>query len=701
MKRTLRAIALAAALTSAFECSVLAQISDDPRSKTLTICTRRGSLSLRVNYGDPWKIDRFEVRGHEVLDPSAGITTGLKIDGTWQNWGTSPKTRVIATRDITSSGSDPFFREIGTVITPVDDEGRAFSERWAFRLRGETIEWTVDRFVKKPIHADEVSFAHCSFKDASTWSGAILGTGGVAWSPRFESPQATLGVHTGKAILWSRERDDALEFEAVPNANYVSALRFTSQRSGALEMSLAITPDRLATRHGVARFLPDRADVWQPIEIEPYATSVTLRLHARRYASKFDRGELNGVDESSVRELMNTIARYGVVDDTFMGSNGWNGVALHEPWIAQLGIAIDDANYVASFAKTMNEERDHAMAKDGRVKSRWTSNANDAEPGTYDELGYYEAQWGRLLDSQTSYVINAADQFDLSGDIDWMRGQKEPCERALEFLLRRDADGDGLVEVDSDSCKNHKSSDWIDVVWASHESAYINAQLYEALRRLAEIERVLGDDDAAKTYDARALRLKEAFDRPTTEGGFWSADHSWYVYWREKDDSIHGDNLTVPVNLMAIAYGLCDDEVRIRAILDRIEQCVQSENLFFWPICVLPFAPGEANDFQYPFPNYENGDLFLAFGELGTRAYVKTDPRIAFRIVKNVLARFEKDGLAFQRYLRARSKGRETTFFPTTAPRSSGCTAISTGSFPNGTDSTSSRTSCRRSWGRS
>ena len=77
MKRTLRAIALIAALTSAFERSVLAQISDDPRTKTVTISTRHRSLSLRVNYAAEWRIDGAEVLGREVLEPSAGITTGL------------------------------------------------------------------------------------------------------------------------------------------------------------------------------------------------------------------------------------------------------------------------------------------------------------------------------------------------------------------------------------------------------------------------------------------------------------------------------------------------------------------------------------------------------------------------------------------------------------------------------------------------
>jgi hypothetical protein len=58
-----------------------------------------------------------------------------------------------------------------------------------------------------------------------------------------------------------------------------------------------------------------------------------------------------------------------------------------------------------------------------------------------------------------------------------------------------------------------------------------------------------------------------------------------------------------------------------------------------------------------PFPTYENGDIFLAWGELGTRAYSRYKPAIAVRIVKNVIDKYNQDGLAFQRYLRKSQTG--------------------------------------------
>jgi hypothetical protein len=84
---------------------------------------------------------------------------------------------------------------------------------------------------------------------------------------------------------------------------------------------------------------------------------------------------------------------------------------------------------------------------------------------------------------------------------------------------------------------------------------------------------------------------------------------------------------------------------------------MQKENLFFWPLCLYTYAPGEGNDWQFPFPNYENGDIFLSWGSVAVKAYAGYKPELALKYVKNVLAQYAKDGLAFQRYARAKQDG--------------------------------------------
>jgi hypothetical protein len=223
--------------------------------------------------------------------------------------------------------------------------------------------------------------------------------------------------------------------------------------------------------------------------------------------------------------------------------------------------------------------------------------------------------------------------------------------------MRREVGHTGLVAMMNDSVKQKKSSDWIDVVWAAYENSFVNAALYEALNLWAADEDTLGDRVRAANYRDFAKRLKISFNRPITDGGFWDPANQWYIYWRDKDGSIHGNNLVEPVNFAAIAYGICDDPSRQKAILDRMEHEMQKEKLFSWPLCFFSFTPEEGGGAPRAFPSYENGDIFLSWNELGVRAYAASDPDIALKYVKNILARYSEDGLSYQRYLRRSQTG--------------------------------------------
>ncbi|HWQ90210.1 MAG TPA: hypothetical protein VN673_00960, partial [Clostridia bacterium] len=229
---------------------------------------------------------------------------------------------------------------------------------------------------------------------------------------------------------------------------------------------------------------------------------------------------------------------------------------------------------------------------------------------------------------------------------------KAAGERALAYLMRRDTDADGLVEMMNQSHADQRGSDWIDIIWAAHENALVNAEFYHALMRWTELETILGDTNRAVEYATFAGRLKASFNQTVDEGGFWDPQNGWYTYWRDKDGSIHGNNLVTPVNFAAISYGLCDVPARRDSLLSKIESLMQKEGLFFWPLNFFPFPREEGHANNFPYPNYENGDIFLSWGELATRAYAQVDAGIALKYVKNVLAKYEIDGLSHQRYQR-------------------------------------------------
>ena len=107
-----------------------------------------------------------------------------------------------------------------------------------------------------------------------------------------------------------------------------------------------------------------------------------------------------------------------MVDNGIVGANGWttNWKCLHEPFFAQIGLALADTNYTRNLAESLHQEAMHAVTPQGRVLSRWHNADEDQMPGTYNyQTGYYEARWGYTVDSQTGYVINVTELFDLLG----------------------------------------------------------------------------------------------------------------------------------------------------------------------------------------------------------------------------------------------------------------------------------------------
>jgi len=84
---------------------------------------------------------------------------------------------------------------------------------------------------------------------------------------------------------------------------------------------------------------------------------------------------------------------------------------------------------------------------------------------------------------------------------------------------------------------------------------------------------------------------------------------------------------------------------------------MQREKLFFWPLAMTSYAPGEGKEWQFPFPSYENGDIFLSWGSIAVEAYADYDPGLAVKYVKNVLNQYSKDGTGLSALRQAKTGG--------------------------------------------
>ena len=624
-------------------------IIHNQHTKTITITTPDQKLSISVDYSKGCIIKQVALKNSNTLSASGvytGITTGTKTASSANQTGhiTIRKTPEGISLNGITYGTDAV----------------QIKEAWNFNLKGDKIRWDITRDYSATTNLEDMAFPKWNFTDLSVWKGGIIDNGGMVWCKYLKQINDTYGVHTGGVTFWNAASGDALRISPQPGNGSEMASKYSHSENGEFTFTQLVTDSALRQRHHLSRFVSQKYDVFAPFQVKKGRVKLSLELQYVDYNKEYARGTLPGIDAAAVRELLNTTGRYGVVDNNIVGANGWltNWKCLHEPFFAQIGMALNDPRYIKNLAATLDQERDQAMLDDGRVLSRWHDVPGDEIPGTYNaQTGYYEAMWGYTIDSQTGYVINTSELFELNGDLQWLRSHQKSCEKALDWLLKRDSNNNGIYEMMNNGIAEKKASDWLDIVWASFENAFVNAQLYEALTLWAKCETVLGNHPMAGHYSAIAARLKTAFNQPVDEGGFWSPAKQQYVYWRDKDNSIHGDNLVTPVNFAAISFGLCDDKERIKTILNQITQRTQAEHLFHWPLCFDSFKREEVSDGNWPFPRYENGDIFPTWGYLGVSAYTKYDKNIALRFINNLLDQYKKDGLSSQRYSRTTQLG--------------------------------------------
>lgn len=624
--------------------SILLFFFNEAWAASITITTSDKKLALTIDHSNGCVIKQLSLNGKNVLSPS-GIYTGFRTkSGTFSSAGDIKIIKNAA--GITLSGISYGNNDI------------AVKEVWNFKVNGNKINWEITREYSNTAQLEDMAFPQWNFSDLSVWKGGIMDNGGMIWCKYLQQVNDTYGVHTGGVTFWNAASGDALRISAT--ADRAIASKYSHSPQGEFTATHLLTDAPLKQRYNLSRYVSQKADVFAPFEVKKGTVKIRFELQYVDYNKQYSRGTLPGIDAISVRELLNTTGRYGVVDNNIIGANGWltNWKCLHEPFFAQIGMALNDPHYTRNMSATLDQERDLAMLADGRVLSRWHNDPGDEIPGTYNsQTGYYEAMWGYTIDSQTGYIINTSEQFDLNGDINWLRSHQVSCEKALDWLIKRDTDKNGIFEMMNNNISEKKASDWLDIVWASYENSFVNAQLYEALRLWASCEKILGNQQKADYYATVAARLKTAFNKPVEEGGFWSSAKKQYVYWRDKDGSIHGDNLVTPVNFAAIAFGLCDDPKRIAMVLDQIEQRTKAEKLFHWPLCFDSFKREEVHSGNWPFPKYENGDIFPTWGYLGIRAYTQYDKTIALQYIRNILEQYKKDGLSSQRYSRVTQLG--------------------------------------------
>jgi len=627
-------------------------VKNNPNLHTITISNP--TIKFVLNYDHQCRISTMDVNEENVIAGNSGIYSQVQTkDKTFSTLQLHNSPKVKSSKNSV---------EVSNII--YGDDNISIHENWKFVVSDSNIKFSISRTFPKSFEAESVSFPNIEFNNINTWEGAFQGFGGIAWFYLFNEKLMTYGVHTNEVSFWNSTNNNGLHLLVNAPGKQV-AMKYSRTGDDKLDYSFAVSQKEMLPRYDSdthrRRFIRKSTDVWAPFQVMAGNSTQTISFSAFNYAKEYGRGEFKGVNGKQVTSVLNTIARMGVIDANHFGGNSWHTpygpICLHEQYIAQLGLGINDEHFLNGYKQCLDFYRDNAIKPDGRVWPRWAYTNEDAMPGQFTDKGFYEAQWGYLMDSNPDFVSNVSDLYNQTGDIAWVKNQQQACEKALDYLLKRDFNGNHLVEMMNDSHTQKRSSDWIDIIWASYENAFVNAKLYHALRLWSDIEKQLGNEEKALYYSNFADQLKISFNKSVHHGGFWDEEKGYYDYWRDKDQSIHGDNLVIPVNFMAIAYGICDDTTRRNSILEKVEAEMQKEHLFFWPISMFPYKTDEGKEYQFPFPYYENGDIFLSWGSVAVQAYASWKPSLALHYIKNILRQDSIDGLAFQRYSRKDQSG--------------------------------------------
>ena len=158
----------------------------------------------------------------------------------------------------------------------------------------------------------------------------------------------------------------------------------------------------------------------------------------------------------------------------------------------------------------------------------------DSEPGKIVHelrLGRVAAEGGAFpyygsVDSTLLFLILISELYRWTGDVDTIRGLREPAMRALGWMhTYGDLDGDGFIEYHRRSQRGLESQTWKDS-WDSmryHDgtvartpvaAAEVQGYAYDARLRAAELCRhVWGDPELAERLEREAAQLKTAFNQ--------------------------------------------------------------------------------------------------------------------------------------------------------------------------------------------
>ncbi|MFH1007212.1 MAG: hypothetical protein V1800_06895 [Candidatus Latescibacterota bacterium] len=196
--------------------------------------------------------------------------------------------------------------------------------------------------------------------------------------------------------------------------------------------------------------------------------------------------------------------------------------------------------------------------------------------------------FGKMYDlypcTGASVLIAAWDYWTVTRDEPWLRKHLPTLHLMADYLLRRDVDGDGLIEDylsgNTGTLRDpERANIWFEMMNFGHKNAYANLLYFRAFLCLSEMMASVGQESGAEHYRRHAALLREAYVRQ-----FLSAESGWFVSWISADGKIH-DYCHTFINGLAVAYGMVPP-AQGRRILSRVVAQSQTIDFDCWHLGV-------------------------------------------------------------------------------------------------------------------
>lgn len=164
---------------------------------------------------------------------------------------------------------------------------------------------------------------------------------------------------------------------------------------------------------------------------------------------------------------------------------------------------------------------------DGKIMHEYSQTASRID---WQQFPYLYA----AADATPMFLIETLDYVRASGDVAFLRAHREAVERAWQFEITHDADGDGIYD-------NQQGTGWVES-WPGgmpKQEVYLALFDQQASNAMASLERLLGDEPKAKAADDRAAKLAQLIPAEYADG-------DCYAFSRNPDGSLDRTKTVYP-----------------------------------------------------------------------------------------------------------------------------------------------------------